>query len=58
MEKIRSGEAEWFVRDHGSDITERGILFSHREKDAPAGGPGHEELIEGLQQLVTLPIDA
>jgi cation diffusion facilitator CzcD-associated flavoprotein CzcO len=46
MEKIRSGKAEW-LRGDIKNFTETGILFNLREKGVPAGGPGHEELIEG-----------
>lgn len=46
MEKIRSGKAEW-LRGDIKNFTEKGILFSHRTKGVPAGGPGREEVIEG-----------
>lgn len=46
MDKIRSGKAEW-LRGDIKHFTENGILFSHRAKGVPAGGPGREELIEG-----------
>jgi cation diffusion facilitator CzcD-associated flavoprotein CzcO len=46
MEKIRSGNAEW-LRGDIKTFTEKGVLFSHRAKGVPTGGPGREELIEG-----------
>ena len=46
MDKIRAGKAQW-LRGDIKCFTEEGILFNHRRKGVPAGGPGREELIEG-----------
>lgn len=46
MDKIRAGKAEW-LRGDIKCFTEEGILFNHRGKGVPAGGPGREELVEG-----------
>jgi hypothetical protein len=46
MDKIRSGKAEW-LRGDIKGFTSDGILFNHRGKGVPAGGPGREKVIEG-----------
>ena len=44
--QIRRGKAEW-LRGDIVRMTENGILFNHRAKGVPKGGPGREEEIEG-----------
>ncbi|KAJ5982229.1 hypothetical protein N7451_012329 [Penicillium sp. IBT 35674x] len=46
LKQIRSGRIEW-LRGDIKEFKEKGILFNHREKGIPKGGPGREELIEG-----------
>ena len=42
FDQIRKGDAAW-LRGDIIRITEKGILFNHRSKDVPSGGPGREE---------------
>ena len=44
--QIRSGKAHWYRGDIVR-YTENGILFNHRAKGVPKGGPGREEEIKG-----------
>ena len=44
--QIRRGKAEW-LRGDIVRMTENGILFNHRAKGVPKGGPGREEEIKG-----------
>lgn len=46
LEQVRSGQVDW-LRGDIKEFKEEGILFNHREKGIPKGGPGHEELIKG-----------
>lgn len=46
LEQIRRGKAEWLRGDIIS-VEENGILFNHRARGVPKGGPGHEKLVEG-----------
>jgi cation diffusion facilitator CzcD-associated flavoprotein CzcO len=43
---IREGKARWLRGDIDS-VKENGILFNHRSRDTPKGGPGYEKLVEG-----------
>ena len=42
--QIRAGNAKW-LRGDVIRMTEKGILFNHRNKGVPKGGPGREEEI-------------
>ena len=44
--QIRENKAEW-LRGDIVRFTENGILFNHRAKHVPKGGPGREEEIKG-----------
>ena len=44
--QIRAGKAEW-LRGDIIGLTENGILFNHRVKGVPKGGPGRESIVEG-----------
>lgn len=46
FDKIREGKANWFRGDVLS-VREDGILFNHRARDVPKGGPGHESIVLG-----------
>lgn len=46
MDKIRSGKAEW-LRGDIKGFTSDGVLFNHRGKGVPPGGPGREKVIKG-----------
>ncbi|RHZ61563.1 hypothetical protein CDV55_103547 [Aspergillus turcosus] len=46
LEQVRSGQIAW-LRGDIKEYKEKGILFNHREKGVPKGGPGREELLEG-----------
>ncbi|KAF7159431.1 hypothetical protein CNMCM6106_006704 [Aspergillus hiratsukae] len=46
LEQVRSGQIAW-LRGDIKEFKEKGILFNHREKGIPKGGPGREELLEG-----------
>ena len=45
FKQIRAGNTEW-LRGDILRMTEKGILFNHRSKSVPKGGPGREEEIE------------
>ena len=49
--QIRQGNAEW-LRGDIIRMTENGILFNHRAKGVPKGGPGREEEIKGNMVIV------
>ena len=42
---IRDGKAEW-LRGDILRMTENGVLFNHRAKNVPKGGPGREDKIK------------
>ena len=44
--QIRQGKASW-IRGDIIRITKNGILFNHRDKGVPKGGPGREEEVKG-----------
>ena len=44
--QIRAHKAEW-LRGDIVRFTEHGILFNHRAKGVPKGGPGREEEVQG-----------
>lgn len=46
FEQIRAGKASW-LRGDIEQVEENGILFNHRAKGVPKGGPGHRKLVEG-----------
>jgi hypothetical protein len=46
LEQVRSGRIEW-LRGDIKEFKEGGILFNHRQRGIPKGGPGREELIKG-----------
>jgi hypothetical protein len=46
LEQIRSGKAEW-LRGDVVRFNKQGVIFNHRTKGVPKGGPGREEHIKG-----------
>ncbi|MCJ1355029.1 MAG: hypothetical protein MMC33_005020 [Icmadophila ericetorum] len=46
LHQIREGKAQWYRGDI-IRMTKNGILFNHRSKGVPKGGPGREEEIKG-----------
>ncbi|KAL4891134.1 hypothetical protein BDV59DRAFT_203852 [Aspergillus ambiguus] len=46
FDQIRKGDARWLRGDIVS-VQEDGILFNHRSKGVPKGGPGHESVVPG-----------
>ena len=46
FDQIREGKARW-IRGDIVTVEEEGILFNHRSKGVPKGGPGREKLING-----------
>ncbi|KAJ5779877.1 hypothetical protein N7457_007597 [Penicillium paradoxum] len=44
--QIRQGKAHWLRGDIVS-VEEKGVVFNHRSKGVPKGGPGRERLVEG-----------
>lgn len=46
FDQIRAGKASWLRGDIVS-CEEKGIVFNHRDKGVPKGGPGKERLVEG-----------
>ncbi|MCJ1435338.1 hypothetical protein MMC27_004710 [Xylographa pallens] len=44
--QIRDGKASW-LRGDIIRMTENGVLFNHRAKGVPKGGPGREEEVKG-----------
>ncbi|KAL5363106.1 hypothetical protein BJX96DRAFT_112899 [Aspergillus floccosus] len=46
FDQIRKGNARWLRGDIVS-VKEDGILFNHRSKGVPKGGPGHESVVPG-----------
>ncbi|KAL1985453.1 hypothetical protein VTN96DRAFT_7896 [Rasamsonia emersonii] len=46
FDQIRSGKARWLRGDIIS-VEENGIMFNHRAKGVPKGGPGHQALVPG-----------
>lgn len=46
FDQIRAGKANWLRGDIVS-CEEKGIVFNHRDKGVPKGGPGKERLVEG-----------
>lgn len=46
LDEIRKGGAQW-LRGDIDKVEENGVLFNHRAKGVPKGGPGHLKLIEG-----------
>ncbi|KAJ6112140.1 hypothetical protein N7523_008201 [Penicillium sp. IBT 18751x] len=46
LNQIREGRVNWYRGDI-KEFQEDGILFNHRQKGVPKGGPGREELIKG-----------
>jgi hypothetical protein len=44
--QIRAGKARWLRGDIVS-VEENGIMFNHRAKGVPKGGPGHEAVVPG-----------
>lgn len=44
--QIREGKANW-LRGDICHVEEAGILFNHRARNVPKGGPGHHKLVEG-----------
>ena len=49
--QIRQHKAEW-LRGDTLRFTEDGILFNHRAKGVPKGGPGREEEVKGDMVIV------
>lgn len=46
LDEIRKGRAQW-LRGDIDKVEETGLLFNHRAKGVPKGGPGHHKLVEG-----------
>ncbi|KIX05995.1 uncharacterized protein Z518_03969 [Rhinocladiella mackenziei CBS 650.93] len=46
FDQIRAGKAAW-LRGDIEEVRENGILFNHRAKGVPKGGPGLHRLVEG-----------
>jgi hypothetical protein len=46
FDQIRAGKARWLRGDIVS-VEEDGILFNHRARGVPKGGPGHESQVQG-----------
>lgn len=46
FDRIRQGKARW-VRGDIVSTTENGIVFNHRSKGVPKGGPGRESVVTG-----------
>lgn len=46
FDQIREGKARWLRGDIVS-VAEDGIMFNHRSKGVPKGGPGREKLVNG-----------
>lgn len=55
--QIRSGKASW-LRGDVEAVKGNGIIFNHRAKGVPKGGPGHEILVEGDIIIITIIIMA
>ncbi|MCJ1313832.1 hypothetical protein MMC25_007512 [Agyrium rufum] len=45
LDQVRQGKAEW-LRGDIQRFTEKGIMFNHRDRGVPKGGPGREEELE------------
>ncbi|KAF2453806.1 dimethylaniline monooxygenase (N-oxide forming) [Lineolata rhizophorae] len=45
LDQIRHGQAEW-LRGDPIEYTGKGILFNHRDRGVPKGGPGKREIVE------------
>jgi hypothetical protein len=46
FDQIRQGKARWLRGDIVS-LTEDGVMFNHRSREVPKGGPGHESVVPG-----------